>query len=141
MTTPSYISGLLFTKAHKLVRARIYDILEVYSLNPTLWSVLSAARRADSGIRQSIVAQQLGVKPPMVTMLADDLISLGLVKRLAHHSDGRVKLLVATPKGLKLANELETKLDREIHALMAGLSPAEIMIFQKTLETIITNAE
>lgn len=141
MTTPSYISGLLFTKAHKLVRTRIYEILDAYRLNPTLWSVLSAAVRSDNGIRQSAVAKQLGVKPPMVTLLADELINLDLVRRIPHHTDGRVKLLIPTAKGSKAAVEIERKLDGEIRYLLGGLSHPEIQTFQKVLETIISHAE
>ena len=141
MTTPSYISGLLFTKAHKLVRGRVYEILDSYRLNPTLWAVLSTAARSDNGIRQSAIAKQLGVKPPMVTVLADDLIKLGLVRRIPHHTDGRVKLLIPTAKGSKATVEIERKLDGEIRYLLGGLSQQEIQTFQKVLETIISHTE
>ncbi len=141
MTTPSYISGILFSKAHKLVRGRIYDILETYDLNPSSWAVLSAAQDADAGIRQAAVAKLLDVKPPLVTMLADELIAKELIRRIPHHSDGRVKLLVTTTKGSKVAGEVEAKLDGEIAFLMSGLSMDEILTFQKVLQSIIAHAE
>jgi DNA-binding MarR family transcriptional regulator len=134
------MSGLLFTKAHRLVRERIYNLLELYELTPTLWSLLSMIQRSEEGIRSSTLAKELGVQPPMVTMMADTLIELGLIRRLPHHTDGRVKLLTTTPKGKRLAKEIENKLSGEIGYLMSGLTAQEIMVFQKVLTTIITNA-
>lgn len=140
MTNPTYLSGQLFTKAHRLVRERIYDLLEMYELTPTLWSLLSMILKAEEGVRSSVLARELGVKPPMITMMADDLIALELIRRVPHHTDGRVKLLTVTAKGKKLAKEIENKLSGEIGYLLNGLSIEEITIFQKTLSTIIANA-
>ena len=134
------MSGLLFTKAHRLVRERIYTLLEQYELTPTLWSLFSMIQNSDEGIRSSNVAKELGVQPPMITMMADTLIEQGLILRLPHHTDGRVKLLTTTTKGKKTAKEIENKLSGEIGYLMSGLTTPEILVFQKVLTTIITNA-
>ncbi|MBC7581828.1 MarR family transcriptional regulator [Aeromicrobium sp.] len=141
MSNPTYLSGMLFTKAHRLVRGRVYDILDTYDLNPTLWSLLSIVSKAVDGVRSSVVAEQLGVKPPMITMLADQLVEQGLLSRVLHHTDGRVRILVANAKGKKLVSEIETKLNAEIGILLEGLSHDEISTFQKTLTTIIDNAK
>lgn len=141
MTAPTYRSGLLFTKAHRLVRGRIYDLLETYDLNPTIWSLLSMSSQAIDGVRSSVVAEQIGVKPPMVTLLADQLVEQGLLRRVSHHTDGRVVILVASSKGQKLVTELEKKIGDEIGHLMNGLNEQEVLVFQKALSTIISNAE
>ena len=141
MSIPTYMSGILFTKAHKAVRSRIFDLLEKYDLNPTYWSILSATVQADDGIRSSRLADLIGVKAPLITMIANDLIEKDLITRKPHHSDGRAKLLVATPKGKKLAIQIEQELSEAINQLLYGLSSADILAFQKTLETIIENAE
>lgn len=140
MTAPTYMSGLLFTKAHRLVRERIYALLEMYDLTPPLWSLFSMIQRSEEGIRSSNLAKELGVKPPMITMMADTLIEQGLIRRLPHHTDGRVKLLTTTSKGKKLSKEIENKLSGEIGYLMSGLTTQEVLTFQKVLTTIITNA-
>lgn len=140
MTAPTYMSGMLFTKAHKLVRDRVYELLGMYQLTPTLWSLLSIVMRAPDGIRSSVVASELAVKPPMVTMMADDLIALGLLRRVPHHTDGRVKLLLPTAKGKKIAKEVENKLSGEIGYLLSGVSHAEVLTFQKVLQSIIVKS-
>lgn len=140
MTQPTYTSGLLFTKAHKAVRGCIYAVLEKYDLNPSYWAILGAAVTAPEGIRLASVAKQMEVKAPLITMLATDLIDKGLITRVPHHTDGRAKLLVPTPKGKKLAEQVEAEVSAEIARLMYGVSQADVMAFQKTLETILANA-
>jgi DNA-binding MarR family transcriptional regulator len=141
MSQPTYISGLLFSRAHALVRGRIQEILIEYSLNPSDWAVLGAALNAPEGIRLSSVAKDMGVKAPLVTMLATQLIDSGLITRVPHHSDKRAKLLIPTIKGRKLGLAIEEQLAKAIEELMSGVEDSDAKIFQNTLETIITNAE
>jgi len=141
MQIPTYTSGLLFTKAHKAVRLRIYDVLEKYDLNPTYWSILGATAQASEGIRLARVAEIVDMTAPMITVMANDLTEKGLIKRVPHHSDGRAKLLVMTPRGKKLAAAIEEELAATIAGLLRGLSSAEIVTFQKILAIIISNAE
>jgi DNA-binding MarR family transcriptional regulator len=123
------------------VRLRVYEVLEKHDLNPTYWSILGATTQAPDGIRLTNVAELLGVKAPMVTTEATELINRGLIRRIPHHTDGRAKLLVATPKGNKLAKIVESELNTEITRLLEGLSMNEIASFQKTLQTIIDNSQ
>jgi DNA-binding MarR family transcriptional regulator len=58
------------------------------------------------------LAGLLGVDPPNLTPLVDDLERSGFVERQAHPTDRRVKLVVATPKGAALAQRAEEILDR-----------------------------
>lgn len=141
MTIPTYMSGMLFTQAHKAVRTRIYGLLEKYDLNPTYWSILSVTVQADGGVRLAHVAEILGVKAPLITMMATELIDKDLITRVPHHTDGRAKLLVATAKGRKLATTIEAELNHSVMQLLSGCSPSDIASFQKTLETIIANAK
>ena len=53
------------------------------------------------------LAGLLGMDPPNLTMVVDDLERSGLVERQAHPTDRRVKLVVATPKGAALARRAE----------------------------------
>ena len=141
MTIPTYVAGQLFTKAHRLVRGRVYDALARYELTPTSWAILGITLQADGGTRLATVASQLSIKPPMVTMLADDMITRGLIQRIPHHTDGRAKLLVITAQGKKVAAEVEATLNTEIGNLLNGLSKEDIVTFQRALETITRNAE
>ena len=141
MKLPTYMSGLLFTKAHKQVRIRVYSVLEKHNLSPTYWSILGATSQSSEGIRLTSVAEMLGVKAPFITTEAYALIERGLIRRIPHHTDKRAKLLVATPKGKDFANVIEAELNIEVGSLLKGLTVEEIATFQKALQTIITNSE
>ena len=141
MTQQTYLSGLLFSQAHKLVRSRVSDVLEPYGLTPTHWSVLGIVIAAPEGTRLASVSKALDVKAPLVTNLSTDLIEMGFINRISHHTDGRAKLLVATSKGKRTANEIELKLESEINQLLHGLTNTELKAFQKVLKTIIANAK
>ena len=134
------MSGILFMKAYRLVRARVQAVLTKYDLNPTYWSILGAAIEAKDGIRLATVANMLGVKAPMVTMMVDDLAERGLMKRVPHHTDKRAKLLVTTQKGKRLARVVGSELNIEVQNLLAGLTVEELAISRRVLETIIVNA-
>jgi len=123
------------------VRQRVYSVLETHHLTATSWATLGSINSAQEGIRLSSVAEAVGMTPAMITLMANELIGQGLIKRIPHHTDGRAKLLVITPKGKQLANTVEQQLNQVIQDLLSGLTAGEIVSFQKTLETIIHNAQ
>ncbi len=53
------------------------------------------------------LASLLGVDPPNLTPVVDDLEGAGLVERQPHPTDRRVKLVVATPEGAALAHKAD----------------------------------
>jgi DNA-binding MarR family transcriptional regulator len=60
---------------------------------------IRALRRiAGRPMPMSELAALLGVDPPNLTTVVDDLERAGLVERQAHPTDRRVKLVVATPR-------------------------------------------
>jgi len=140
MTQPTYTSGLLFTRAHKAVRSRICELLEAHGLTPSYWFILGITTGSPDGIRLTSVAKQMDVKAPLVTMLSNDLIAKGLISRVPHQTDGRAKLLKATPAGRKLAGNVENELTIEIARLMHGVSAGDAAAFRDTLKAIISNA-
>jgi MarR family transcriptional regulator for hemolysin len=141
MNLATYMSGVLFTKAHKIVRIKSYEVLRKYDLNPTYWSILSVTTQSPEGIRLANVASMLGVKAPVITTESSALIERNLIRRIPHHSDHRAKLLVITQKGKKLTQIIENELNHEVGGLLDGLTTEEMMAFQKTLQTIINNSK
>jgi DNA-binding MarR family transcriptional regulator len=49
------------------------------------------------------LADALGIDPPNATVVVSELEAQGLVRRRPHPTDGRAKLVEATPKGKELA--------------------------------------
>jgi DNA-binding MarR family transcriptional regulator len=58
------------------------------------------------------LAARLGVDPPNLTTMVDDLERAGLVERRPHPTDRRAKVVVATAAGLTLARRAERILER-----------------------------
>jgi DNA-binding MarR family transcriptional regulator len=74
---------------------------------------IRALRRiAARPMRMRELAGLLGVDPPNLTALIDDLERSGLVERQAHPTDRRVKVVVATPAGAARARQAEEILER-----------------------------
>jgi DNA-binding MarR family transcriptional regulator len=58
------------------------------------------------------LAALVGVDPPNLTMVVDDLERSGLVERHAHPTDRRIKLVAATASGLALAKRAQEMLEK-----------------------------
>ena len=140
-TTPTYVAGALFMKAHRLLRQHVADCLHRYDLIATTWTMLGTIEAASNSIRSSELAAQLNVKPPLITIMADELIDRGLISRITHPIDKRAKLLSVTPTGKKFIKKVEQDMQVCLDHLINGASNPDLKIFQNVLETIITNAE
>lgn len=74
---------------------------------------LRALRRiADEPRTMGELAGLLGVDPANLTAVVDDLERAGLAERLAHPSDRRAKVVVATASGAALARAAERRMAR-----------------------------
>jgi DNA-binding MarR family transcriptional regulator len=74
---------------------------------------LRALRRvASHPVPMGELAAQLGLDPPNLTPLIDDLERSGLAQRQPHPTDRRVKLVAATDSGRALAQHAQELLDQ-----------------------------
>ena len=74
------------------------------------------------------LAAILGIDPPNATVLVDDLESQGLVRRRAHPTDRRAKVVEATRKGKEIA--------RRADAILATPPPGLSALSDEDLETL-----
>jgi DNA-binding MarR family transcriptional regulator len=79
------------------------------------------------------LSDALGIDPPNATGIVDDLESLALVRRRAHPTDRRAKLVEATRKGKQLARRADAILATPPRELSA-LNPEDL----KTLYRILS---
>jgi DNA-binding MarR family transcriptional regulator len=86
------------------------------------------------------LAGVLGMDPPNLTTVVDDLERSGLVERQAYPTDRRIKMVVATPKGMALAQRAEEILDRPPAGLV-DLPPEELNTLVRILERVRHNEE
>jgi hypothetical protein len=53
MKLPTYITGIIQTRAYAVLREAVYDVLSKHNLTPSLWSMLGVIVEARDGIRQA----------------------------------------------------------------------------------------
>ncbi|HSX33276.1 MAG TPA: MarR family transcriptional regulator [Candidatus Saccharimonadales bacterium] len=139
MNIPTYNAAILQTKAHRILRSYVYACLHEYGLNPSYWSLIGIVGEAPAGLRPAEVARRMGVKAPLITMMANELIARKLVKRVPHPHDGRAKLLILTKHGTLFVNQVERALTDHLQALFSGVTIKEMTAYHRVLLAIIAN--
>jgi DNA-binding MarR family transcriptional regulator len=89
--------------------------------------------RAPMSMRE--LAAALGIDPPNATVVVSELEAQGLAQRRPHPTDGRAKLVEATPKGKELARRADEILAAPPPGL-AALDPEEL----ETLRRLLTRS-
>jgi MarR family transcriptional regulator, organic hydroperoxide resistance regulator len=113
-------------------RPRWMAVIRSYDLVPPHWIALQTL---DEPKPMGELAKQLACDSSNVTWITDRLEERGLVERQAAQHDRRVKLLVLTPKGRKLRDEIQARL-AEPPPPIAELSRDD----QRTLREILRRA-
>jgi DNA-binding MarR family transcriptional regulator len=86
--------------------------------------------RAPMSMRE--LADALGIDPPNATAVVSELEAQGLAERRPHPTDGRAKLVEATPKGKELARRADDILATPPPGLNA-LDPEELETLRRLL--------
>jgi DNA-binding MarR family transcriptional regulator len=86
------------------------------------------------------LAGLLGMDPPNLTTVVDDLERSGLVERQAHPTDRRIRLVVATPEGAALAQIANEILGRPPAGLV-DLPPKELETLVRILRKVRAEQE
>lgn len=89
------------------------------------WPVLMISRLGD-GVRPGQVADAVGIEPPSLVRIIDQLVAAGLVLRQDDPSDRRAKTLTLTSAGKNIAERLEKALAPFRRDLFKGMPPADI---------------
>jgi MarR family transcriptional regulator, transcriptional regulator for hemolysin len=87
--------GFLLHDVARLMRKRFEQNARELGLTRSQCSVLAHLARRD-GIQQGALAEILEVEPITLTRLVDRLEEMGLVERLSHPTDRRIRLLRLT---------------------------------------------
>ena len=92
-------------------------------------------RLAREPLSMGALAAALGIDPPNATVLVDDLEAQGLVRRRAHPTDRRAKVVEATRTGKTLARRADAILATPPAGLSA-LSSDDLDALHRILESI-----
>lgn len=108
-------------------------------LSPGVIKTLMRLSQSD-GISMGEMARGIGVDPSYVTALVDDLDSRGLARREPAPYDRRVKIIVLTAAGKRLAAEIDSVLSVP-PASFSSLTSAELRQLRDLLEKVLAARE
>jgi DNA-binding MarR family transcriptional regulator len=134
----SYLEGLLGYNARRAALAVIGVFMErmaVYDLRPVDFSVLSLITH-NPGITSRQLCTTLGILPPNLVGMVNNLEKRELIERMPHPRDGRAMGLHLTPVGQKLMRDAE-RTAAELEAQAASrLTPSESKTLIRLLKKI-----
>jgi len=81
------------------------------------------------------LAALLGMDPPNLTMVVDDLERAGLVERQPHPTDRRIKVVAATAAGAALAQRAQEILEQP-PASLSGLPAGDLEVLARILAQV-----
>jgi DNA-binding MarR family transcriptional regulator len=103
-------SGFLITQAHLLMRSRADGALRPLGIEVRHFGAMAVAS-AVGPCSQQQVARALGVTPPVVVPIIDELEALELVRRERNSADRRSYALRLTPEGERTLAEARERLE------------------------------
>jgi MarR family transcriptional regulator, transcriptional regulator for hemolysin len=89
------------------------------------WPVLMISRLGD-GVRPGRVAEAVGIEPPSMVRIVDQLVAAGLVLRQDDPTDRRAKTLSLTASGKRIADKLEKALAPFRRELFQDMPQADV---------------
>lgn len=102
---PEHNFGFLLHDAARLLRRRFEERGRSFGLTRAQWQVLAYLAKSD-GLRQGALAELLEVRPISLGRQIDRLERGGLVRREAHPTDRRARLLWLTPAAQPILDEM-----------------------------------
>ncbi len=135
----TYRAGLLQAKAYRVLKQRTGKILAPFGISTIEWGFLGLLMDS-TRMRARALADELGVEPPFVTVMAAKLEKKGLVAMQKNTEDKRAKTFYLTPRGKTFVEEVEKTVRAEIRPLVAGINPAAFIGYFQVLEKIVENS-
>jgi DNA-binding MarR family transcriptional regulator len=137
--TAIYKLSLLQAKSYRFFKAYTTHVLKKHKISLLDFSLLGIIYD-NHEVRLSEIASELGVEPPFVTVLVEELTKKNYIASVIDREDKRVKKVTLTKKGKAFLEHTEADIKSEMKVLLKGLS-VEMYIYIKVMQTLIENAE
>lgn len=128
--------GSLLARAARQWRRAADLRLQPYALTEATWLPLVRISRAPAPPRQKDLAESMALDGSSVVRLLDNLEAAGLVQRKEGKHDRRAKVIVLTPRGRAIADQVETISRRIRSDALAGLPAKDIETATRVLEHV-----
>lgn len=125
--TPSeraFTAGLL--RLARIYRRETDKALATHGISDARALPVLHIARLGEGVRQGVLAEELGVEGPSLVRILDQLCAAGLVERRDDPNDRRAKTLHLSADGRALAAVIEAQLDALRAGLLSQVSDADL---------------
>lgn len=115
----TYESGLIQASAHRNLTRITSDYLLRYGLTSMQWFIVGSIYSSGSaGIRLSDLMRKMHTTLPYITNTITLLESKGVVRKISHSGDSRIKLVSITPSYLPTLEEIELGLREHLRSTL-----------------------
>lgn len=115
----TYQSGIAQATAHRATNRAVSDFLLRYGITAMQWFMVGAiSDSGKAGIRLSDLTRRLDTTLPYVTNTINLLESKGMVQKVSHTGDSRIKLVSITPHYLPTIHEIEDELRDHLRVVL-----------------------
>lgn len=140
----TYQSGIAQASAHRAINRVVTDYLLQYGLTSMQWFVIGTIYDAgSSGLRLSDLTRRVHTTLPYITNTISLLESKGIVKKIGHSGDSRIKLVSVAEAYRDTVQEIEAGLRDRLRATLYkedGITRQELDTYITVLYKIISNA-
>lgn len=141
----TYQSGIAQASAHRVINRVVSDFLLTHGLTAMQWFAVGTIYDAGTqGIRLSDLTRKLSTTLPYVTNMVALLESKGMVRKVAHAGDSRIKLVSVSPKYKRTVESIERGLRdhmRENLYQNDGISRDELQSYISVLYKIVQRGQ
>lgn len=107
----TYQSGIVQASAHRILNRVTSDFLLQFGLTSMQWFIIGHIHDAgDGGLRISDLMRKVSTTLPYITNIVSLLESKGMVRKITHSGDSRIKLVSIAPNYRDTVEEIENGL-------------------------------
>jgi MarR family transcriptional regulator for hemolysin len=136
MMNPRILDERTFTgsllRLARIYRREVNRALAEHGLSDAKALPVLHIARAGGGLRQGVLAEELGVEGPSLVRILDQLCAANLVERRDDPNDRRAKTLHLTPEGEALAIVVEDAVQVVRTRVLAGVSDVNLATTLRT---------
>jgi MarR family transcriptional regulator for hemolysin len=123
---PNWQIGVQLVQLGRRWRRVLDEELSGYGLTDATWRPLFHLGRLGDGIRQTALAEALGIQGPSLVRLLDNLERDGLIVRREDRGDRRAKSLAMTDIGRRVYAKVQAVTEQVADRLLAGAEAADL---------------
>ncbi|GJD47415.1 Transcriptional regulator SlyA [Methylobacterium crusticola] len=127
---------LTLLRAGRNWRRAADDVVTAYGLTEATALPLLMIGRLGGDLRQTALADALGIEGPTLVRVLDRLCGAALVTRATDPADRRAKVLRLTPAGQARASAIEARFDALRGATFAGLDDGDLRAALRVLDAV-----